>query len=200
MVGAGAVVTKSVPPNAVVIGNPAVIVGYQTEGPVVALQGPATSDSLPSQAGSHISLGFEHCDLWRLPHFADMRGDLVAFDFSKDLPFAPRRAFLVYAVSNHRVRGEHAHRSCHQLLVAAHGRLSVVVDNGQGKRIEINLDSPTVGLHLPPMVWSIQYKFDPLTVLLVYASETYDPGDYIRDYDDFLDLVKRGNPDVGNHD
>jgi hypothetical protein len=126
-----------------------------------------------------------------MPRFADMRGRLVPIEFAKDLPFVPQRAFVVYDVPSHNVRGEHAHRACAQLLVAMHGRLAVVIDDGR-HRCEIPLEDPTVGLHLPPMIWAIQHKFDPSTVLLVFTSDPYDAGDYIRDYESFRTAVRTG--------
>ena len=87
------------------------------------------------------------------------------------------------------MRGEHAHRECHQFLIAAHGRLSVVVDDGR-ERKEVVLGEPSVGLYMPPGIWGIQYKFQPDTVLLVMASHAYDAGDYIRDYSEFLQTAR----------
>lgn len=185
MVGAGAVVTKNVPPNAVVVGNPAVITGYnglQTVTPELA--------TLPSEMapGSHTDLGVGGCRLWRLPCFGDLRGALAPLEFVRDLPFEPKRSFLVFSVPTNKVRGEHAHLRCHQFLIAAHGELAVVVDDGRNAR-EVRLDSPAVGLHIPPMVWGIQYKFSAQAALLVMASEAYEASDYIRDYSEFRRLV-----------
>jgi UDP-2-acetamido-3-amino-2,3-dideoxy-glucuronate N-acetyltransferase len=191
MVGAGAVVTKNVPAHAVVIGNPAIIIGYQAEQITSLVDKRTSTDALGKEAGSRMPLGVGECELWRMPHFADMRGRLVPVEFAKDLPFAPRRAFVVYDVPSHNVRGEHAHRACAQLLVAMHGCLAVLVDDGRN-RCEIPLEDPTVGLHVPPMIWAIQYKFDPNTVLLVFSSDPYDAADYIRDYESFRTAVRTG--------
>ncbi|MBZ9845827.1 WxcM-like domain-containing protein [Mesorhizobium sp. CA5] len=185
MIGAGAVVTKNVPANAVVVGNPAVIVGYQT-GPQVE---PVMTQAAPGAAGDRMALGVGGCELWRLPHFSDLRGELAPLEFGHNLPFKPLRSFLVYGVRSDKVRGEHAHRQCHQFLIATHGRLSVVVDDGHSRK-EVSLADPSVGLYLPPGVWGIQYKFQPDTVLLVMASHPYDASDYIRDYSDFLATVR----------
>ncbi|MDX8459214.1 WxcM-like domain-containing protein [Mesorhizobium humile] len=187
MVGAGAVVTKNVPANAVVVGNPAVIVGYQT-GPQVE---PTIMQATPGAAGDRMALDVGGCELWRLPHFSDLRGELAPLEFGRNLPFKPLRSFLVYGVRSDKVRGEHAHRQCHQFLIATHGRLSVVVDDGR-ERKEVLLADPSIGLYLPPGVWGIQYKFQPDTVLLVMASHPYDASDYIRDYSDFLATVQAG--------
>ncbi|WP_434721754.1 WxcM-like domain-containing protein [Mesorhizobium sp. RIZ17] len=187
MVGAGAVVTKNVPANAVVVGNPAVIVGYQT-GPQVE---PTIMQATPGAAGDRMALDVGGCELWRLPHFSDLRGELAPLEFGRNLPFKPLRSFLVYGVRSDKVRGEHAHRQCHQFLIATHGRLSVVVDDGRDRK-EVLLADPSIGLYLPPGVWGIQYKFQPDTVLLVMASHPYDASDYIRDYSDFLATVQAG--------
>jgi UDP-2-acetamido-3-amino-2,3-dideoxy-glucuronate N-acetyltransferase len=89
------------------------------------------------------------------------------------------------------VRGEHAHRRCHQFLTCVKGAVAVIVDNG-ACREEIVLDHPNLGLYVPPMVWAIQYRYSADAVLLVFASEYYDADDYIRDYDHFLELVRMG--------
>ncbi|WP_352661097.1 WxcM-like domain-containing protein [Mesorhizobium australicum] len=186
MIGAGAVVTKNVPANAVVVGNPAVIMGYQT-GPQIV---PAMTQTFPGAVGEKLSLGVGGSALWRLPHFGDLRGELAPLEYGSNLPFKPARSFLVYGVPSDKVRGEHAHRQCHQFLIAAHGRLSVVVDDGHDRK-EVSLTEPSIGLYLPPGIWGIQYKFQPDTALLVLASHPYDAGDYIRDYSDFLDTVRQ---------
>ncbi|HET6618615.1 MAG TPA: WxcM-like domain-containing protein [Dongiaceae bacterium] len=189
MVGAGAVVTKDVPPHAVVIGNPAVIVGYQG---AKSQEDVAWSSGPPAEAtGSHTSLGVGGAELRRLPHFSDLRGHLYPVECERDLPFVPRRMFLVRDVPSNKVRGEHAHLTCHQFLIAAYGRLSVVVDDGLNRR-EVSLTDPLTGLHVPPMVWCIQYKFEPDSVLMVLASHSYDPADYVRDYGQFRDLIEKG--------
>jgi hypothetical protein len=117
-----------------------------------------------------------------------LRGNLTAGDFEKELPFQPKRHFLVFGVPGQEVRGEHAHHECHQFLIAPHGSVSVVADDGSARR-EVLLDHPSLGLYLPPLTWGIQYKYSSDAVLLVFASHPYDPDDYIRDYDDFLEIL-----------
>ena len=94
----------------------------------------------------------------------------------------------MFGVPSKEVRGEHAHHKCHQLLITLSGACNVVIDDGRA-RAEVNLNTPTRGLYLPPMVWGTQYKFTHDAVLLVFASHSYDPEDYIRTYDTFLDIV-----------
>jgi len=176
MVGAGSVITSSVPPNAIVVGNPARIIGYVD-----------TRRASISKASTEQPLGasptrVRGVSLHRLPLVNDLRGDLSFGEFQRTVPFGIKRYFMVYNVSTAEVRGEHAHRTCHQFLIAAHGRVSVVVEDGT-EREEFLLDRADLGLHLPPMVWGIQYHYSTDAVLLVFASEYYDPADYIRDYD-----------------
>lgn len=193
MVGAGAVVTRDVPPYATVAGNPAIIIGYQDSsppsGPWDSLQ---VKQSLLAEPGSRVDLGVRGCWIERLPHYSDMRGSLTPLELGKGLPFNPHRVFLVHDVVSHRVRGEHAHHRCQQFLVAAHGGVSIVVDDG-GNRREVRLEDPTVGLYLAPMVWGIQYNFSPGCVLMVAASHAYESDDYIRDYAEFRKAVAKAS-------
>src|SRR5436190_1856701 len=88
------------------------------------------------------------------------------------------------------VRGEHAHRNCHQFLVCARGSVTVVVDDGVLSE-EVVLDGPDIGLYVPPMIWATQYQYSTDALLLVLASAPYDPDDYIRDYLVFKAAVRR---------
>lgn len=185
MVGAGAVVTKDVPSNAIVVGNPARITGYVTGSDVKKVSLSASKERVLSLQ----EVGIPGVEICRLPLINDMRGNLSFAEYSQHLPFIPKRYFIVFDVPSKEVRGEHAHKKLHQFLVCIKGTCSVVVDDSVNRE-EILLDSPNVGLHVPPMVWSVQYKYSQDAVLLVLASDVYDPADYIRDYDEFLAAVK----------
>lgn len=190
MVGAGAVVTKSVPPYAIVYGSPARITGYVKN----TLQGDAVKDlgirSLQDSRESVIKVGVGGVTLHRLKSVQDMRGDLSVGEFPKDLPFEPKRYFIVFNVPSEKTRGEHAHHKCHQFLVCVKGKCAVIADDGQS-RVELLLDSPDKGLYLPPFTWGIQYKYSSDAVLLVFASHLYDANDYIRNYTEFLGIARR---------
>jgi len=185
MVGAGAVVTKNVPPNAVVFGNPAQIQGYvQTYGR------PRTNNACePLPLDEWVSLRTPAARLRRLPGIEDLRGKLSFGEYGKHLPFVPQRYFIVYDVPGREIRGAHAHRRLHQFLICLRGSCHVFVDDGQ-QQDEVLLNSPDLGLHLPPMVWAVQYKYSADAILLVLASDGYDADDYIRDYDVFLNAVE----------
>ena len=182
MVGAGAVVTHDVPPNAIVVGNPARIVGYADTGE--AVQSTRAISGLPGEVRVQPTR-VAGVTLHRLKLVKDMRGSLSVGEYSRDIPFVPQRYFLVFEVPSREVRGEHAHRECHQFLICAKGQIAVVADDGV-RREEYRLDSPDVGVYLPPMIWGIQYRYSADAVLLVFASHPYDARDYIRSYDEFL--------------
>ncbi len=179
VVGAGAVVTKDVPPFAVVVGNPANIVGYAS----TADAGTAATVTI-EQAEIRDLVG--GAQLIALSRVEDLRGALIFAEVGDKLPFVPQRMFTVFGVKSAEVRGEHAHRTLHQFLVCLAGSCHVIIDDGRGGRLEVALDRPQVGLHIPPMVWATQYKHSLDAVLLVLASLKYDADDYIRDYDAFL--------------
>jgi acetyltransferase-like isoleucine patch superfamily enzyme len=187
MVGAGAVVTRDVPPHAIVIGNPASIKGYVNSFADAGQKGPpGTGDDARETKAS----GVAGVTIHAMPTVTDMRGSLSYAEYGKGLPFAPRRYFTVFDVPSRDVRGEHAHKTLHQFLLCLRGGCSLVVDDGVNRE-EIVLDSPAIGVHLSPLVWGIQYKYTPDAILLVLASDGYDADDYIRDYDAFLEFVKK---------
>ena len=186
MVGAGAVVTVDVPSNAIVSGNPAQIRGYVDSAPAGE-----PSRLRPSAEPSAGPCRVEGVSIVPLRLATDARGSVAVAQVGSQLPFIPRRVFFVYDVPSREVRGEHAHRKEEQLLVCVKGSCSLVVDDGK-RREELLLDSPCRGVHLRPMVWGVQYKFSPDAVLAVAASNEYDPGEYVRDYEEFLALAGTG--------
>lgn len=184
MIGAGAVVTHSVPPYAIVVGNPARIVGYATTVPHAAPPH-GTTGTRGATTGSHVRGVVLH----EFPSFQDMRGTLTVGRFEQEVPFSPKRYFMIYDVPSKEVRGEHAHKECHQFLICVRGSVRVVADDGT-QREEFVLDSNRKGIYLPPMIWASQYAYTPDALLLVFASHDYAPDDYIRDYNEFVALVR----------
>jgi len=189
MVGAGSVVTHDVPTRAIVSGNPARIVGYvdTPKRPQVGLESDSASAEFANANPDSTRLGTGVGDvmLHRLKLVEDLRGNLSAGEFREQIPFIPKRYFIVFGVPGKDIRGEHAHRDCHQFLVCVRGSVAVVVDDGEVSE-EYVLDAPNLGIYIPPMIWAVQYRYSADALLLVFASELYDPADYIRDYDEFL--------------
>jgi UDP-2-acetamido-3-amino-2,3-dideoxy-glucuronate N-acetyltransferase len=185
MVGAGAVVTRNVPPNAIVVGNPAYISGYAD-----AVQLPAFTAE-PQAAPSELrALRVANARLVTLPMVEDLRGALTFGEYSTHVPFVPVRYFVVFNVPNKEVRGEHAHKELHEFLVCLRGSCAIALDDGR-QRDEVLLDSPTIGVYVPPGIWRVHYKYSSDAALLVLASDTYKADDYIRDYDEFQRSVAK---------
>jgi len=184
MVGAGAVVVESVPPYAVVAGNPARIVSYCDAGPARAAS--VSAASAIAAGKTRVKGVVVHA----LAEGADLRGNLVAGEIGKFLPFDVKRFFVVHGVSSRQIRGQHAHRKCHQFLVCVRGTCRLIADDGR-QRQEFLLDTPARGVYLPPRTWGVQYDYSADAALLVFASHVYDPDDYVRDYEAFLRLVRR---------
>jgi carbonic anhydrase/acetyltransferase-like protein (isoleucine patch superfamily)/dTDP-4-dehydrorhamnose 3,5-epimerase-like enzyme len=180
----GTVVMRDVPPHSIVEGNPAMISGYvDSEQSVTSPHGevvPATGVTQTPVQGVTVH---------RFPVIPDLRGSLSVGEFERQIPFAPKRYFLVFDVPSREIRGEHAHHECHEFLICVHGSCSVLVDDGS-KRFEVLLDSPSKGLYLPPMTWRNQYKYTADAMLLVFASDYYDNADYIRDYTQYIAAVQ----------
>jgi hypothetical protein len=187
MVGAGAVVTRDVPPNAVVVGNPARITGYADTAQVPVRAASVGSGGMPKFLRVVGPVAYE------MPVITDLRGSISVGEIGRNLPFAPRRYFTVFRVPGEEVRGAHAHKTCHQFVVCVRGSVNLMVDDGSSRE-ELVLDTPAVGVHLPPMIWGVQYKYSSDAILLVLASEPYDADDYIRDYQQFLGAVAGRKP------
>jgi dTDP-4-dehydrorhamnose 3,5-epimerase-like enzyme len=131
--------------------------------------------------------------LHELRHVQDhVRGHLAVVDFAQELPFQPQRCFFTYAIPDGETRGEHAHRLCGQFLICTHGECHLRVDDGENCE-EFCLNRPTFGVLVPPMIWTTTHLHSHDSVLMVLASRTYEPQDYIREYQDFLREAKRVN-------
>jgi UDP-2-acetamido-3-amino-2,3-dideoxy-glucuronate N-acetyltransferase len=193
MIGAGAVVTRTVPPNAIVVGNPARITGYvQAAADDGGQLLRATDRKARGGSPSTTSIGVGQSTLQQLRFVEDMRGNLSVGEFERDIPFKSKRYFLVFDVPTPEVRGEHAHKICHQFLICVRGSCRVLLDDGTHRR-EITLDRPDMGVYVPAMIWGTQHSYSPDAMLLVFASEYYDAEDYIRSYDEFCKASKERN-------
>lgn len=130
------------------------------------------------------------CSVITLPKITNRSGNITPVHNSSDIPFDVKRIFYLYDVPGGESRGSHAHKKCHQFLIAASGSFEVMLDDGKIKRI-VHLNRPYVGLHIPPMIWASERNFSSGAICLVLASQVYQGEDYIRNYDVFTDLIAR---------
>lgn len=126
---------------------------------------------------------------YEFPPHGDDRGQLIALEELRDFPFDVRRVYYIYDTLPDVRRGFHAHRHLEQILVCVHGSCKIHLDDGH-ETAEVLLDRPTLGLYIANDMWREMYDFSGGAVLLVLASEYYDEKDYIRNYDDFIAMVR----------
>ena len=121
----------------------------------------------------------------------DYRGQLVALEENRNIPFDLKRVFYIFGTQEGVSRGNHSHYKTKQFLVAVNGSCKVTLDNGKRKEI-FDLNKPNLGLFQDALIWGTMHDFSSDCVLMVLADEHYDESDYIRDYDMFLEEVKNG--------
>lgn len=124
------------------------------------------------------------------PH-GDARGQLIALEEFKDIPFAIKRVYYMYDTVPGVRRGGHAHQNLEQILICIHGSCKVLLDNGNEKKV-VFLEKPYEGLYISSNMWREMYDFSDDAVLMVLASDFYKESDYIRNYDEFINRVNGG--------
>ena len=129
------------------------------------------------------------CSVIELPRIENAKGNITPVHSGINLPFEIARIFYLYDIPGGEARGAHAHRECHQFLVAASGSFEVVLDNGYNKRT-VTLNRPYFGLHIPPGIWAAEQGFSSGSICLVLTSHIYDEADYIRDYASFINYTR----------
>ena len=130
-----------------------------------------------------------NCSIIELTTIKNRAGNITIVEGLKNLPFEPVRVFYLYDIPSGVARGAHAHKECHQFLIAASGSFDVMVDDGNNKKT-INLNRPYYGLHIPPGIWAHELSFSSGAICLVLASNKYDESDYIRDYKEYLKFIQ----------
>ena len=130
------------------------------------------------------------CSIIELPRLKNRAGNITVVNNNDNIPFEVKRVFYIYDIPGGEDRGAHAHKDCHQFLVAVSGSFEVEMDDGTNKRT-ITLNRPYYGLHIPPGIWSAEKGFSSGAVCLVLASHKYDEKDYIRDYENFKAYKKK---------
>lgn len=125
----------------------------------------------------------------KLKEISDQRGSLVAVEAFKNLPFEIKRVYYLYKLSQF-PRGFHAHKTLRQFMVCLHGTVKVILDDGLGNKNNILLKNPNEGILIEPYMWHEMFEFSNDCVLVVFANDYYNEGDYIRSYDEFQVAVR----------
>lgn len=134
------------------------------------------------------------CSIIEIGKHQHEKGNISVIENGGSIPFEVNRVFYLYDIPGGEDRGAHAHKECHQFLVAVSGAFDIILDDGKTKRT-VTLNRPYLGLHIPPGIWAGEIGFSSGSVCLVLASHLYDAGDYIRDYNQFL-AYKNGDDKI----
>lgn len=130
------------------------------------------------------------CSIIELPRTQNRAGNITPITNGEQIPFSIARVFYIYDIPGGEDRGAHAHKECHQFLVAASGSFEVELDDGVVKRT-VTLNRPYFGLHIPPGIWAAEKGFSSGAICLVLTSHKYQEDDYIRNYEDFKSYLKQ---------
>lgn len=125
--------------------------------------------------------------LYDFPILGDERGSLVVLDKFSEIPFRMKRVYYLFGMKADVSRGFHAHKKLHQIAFCISGTCRMIIDDGVNRE-DFIMESPSVGIDLPPMLWHEMHDFSADSVLLVIASDEYDESDYIRNYDEFMNF------------
>jgi len=127
------------------------------------------------------------CSIIELPRIENRTGNITPVENNIHLPFEIKRVFYIYDIPGGEDRGAHAHKECHQFLVAVSGSFEIELDDGVIKRT-VSLNRPFFGLHIPPGIWAAEKGFSSGAICLVLTSQKYEETDYIRKYEEYLNL------------
>ena len=132
----------------------------------------------------------DDCSLIELPKIKNRAGNITVIENNISIPFGVSRVFYLYDIPGGKDRGAHAHKECHQFLVAVSGSFEVKFDDGNKKQTVL-LNQPYKGLYIPPGIWASEVNFSSGAICLVLASNKYDEKDYIRNYNEFIKVKKK---------
>lgn len=193
MVGAASVVTKDVPPYALVVGCPARVrrkinriteFSHAVEEEMQHIRRVVHEMKEESSHAQDPAPVLLKCKFIDLPKIADARGNLTFVESATHIPFEIKRVFYLYDVPGGAERAGHALRTCHQFLIAMSGSFDVVLDDGHARK-SFHLNRSYYGLYIPPLIWREILNFSSGSVCLVLASEFYCEKDYYRNYEEF---------------
>lgn len=124
-----------------------------------------------------------------LPKVDDPRGNLTFIEGGQHIPFEIKRVYWIYDVPGGEVRGSHAYKTLNEFIVALSGSFDVILHDGKTE-MRYPLNRSYYGLYVPQLVWRRLENFSTNALALILASDYYDPNDYIRDFDEFMELCR----------
>ena len=124
--------------------------------------------------------------LVHFPRIVDPRGNLTFLQNPEQIPFKIKRVFWTYDVPGGEMRGGHAYKKQHEVIIALSGSFDVIVFNEYGEKSTFSLNRSYFGLYLPPATWRQMENFSTNSLALHISSSTYDANDYVRDFDNFI--------------
>ena len=129
-----------------------------------------------------------NCSIIEIEKIKSRAGNISVIENGENFPFEVMRIFYLFDIPGGESRGAHAHKECHQFLIAASGAFEVLLDDGKTKRL-VQLNRPYLGLHIPPGIWASEINFSSGSICMVFASHVYNEGDYLRDYTQYLSFT-----------
>lgn len=131
------------------------------------------------------------CKIINLPKIVDGRGNLSIIEENKNIPFKIRRTYWIYDVPGGVTRGGHAYKENTEFVVALSGSFDVEIDNGNEK-VSYHLNRSYMGLLIPKGTWRVMKNFSTNSLALILSDTDYDINDYIMDYEDYKQWLKKG--------
>lgn len=127
------------------------------------------------------------CKVIDLPKINNRAGNITSLNNNTEIPFDVKRIYYLYDVPSGVERGGHAHKDLRQLLVAGSGSFEIILNDGYEEK-SIFLNRPDKGLLIVPGIWRELKNFSSGAICFVLASELYDENDYIREYNEFINI------------
>jgi dTDP-4-dehydrorhamnose 3,5-epimerase-like enzyme len=131
----------------------------------------------------------KNCRIIELPKIQDPRGNLSFIEEENHFPFEIKRVYWIYDVPGGQIRGGHAFKQQHEMIVAISGSLDVIVDDGANRKV-FSLNRSYFGLYIPSGIWRQMENFSTNSLAMVLSSTEFFEEDYIRDYNEFLQQTK----------
>lgn len=134
----------------------------------------------------------------KLQNHLDDTGAMIVFENSENESFQARRLFCIYGVSSDSKRGNHANINSEFLMICLKGHVKIGVFDGKTEK-EYVLRSPEDALYIPRMIWKTMYDFSEEAVLLVLSDQLYDADEYIRDFEEYIGVMKNNEETIHNN-